>query len=63
MTTRGVEDAYLVDGNVNGKIFLDFVQRCLLDVIQPFDGNNPRSVVVFDNASIHHLVTSSHKFD
>ena len=57
MTTRGVEDAYLVDGPVNGKIFLDFVQRCLLDVIQPFDGNNPRSVVVLDNASIHHLET------
>ena len=57
ITTRGVEDAYLVDGNVNGKIFLDFVQRCLLDVIQPFDGNNPRSVVVLDNASIHHLET------
>ena len=37
MTTRGFEDAYLVDGNINGKIFLDFVQRCLLDVIQPFD--------------------------
>ena len=57
MTTRDVEDAYLVDCNVNGKIFLDFVKRCLLDVIQPVDGNNPRSVVVFDNASIHHLET------
>ena len=37
MTTRGVEDAYLVDGNV--------VQRCLLDVMQLSDGNNSRSVV------------------
>ena len=26
MTTRGVEDAHLVDGNVNDEIFLDFVQ-------------------------------------
>ena len=38
MSTRGVEDVYQVEGNVNGDIFLNFVQRCLLNVIQPFDG-------------------------
>ena len=53
MTTRGIEDTYLIEGNVNGDIFLQFVQRCLLNIIQPFDGNNARSVVVLDNASIH----------
>ena len=41
MSTRGIEDAYLVEGNVNGDIFLNFIQRCLLNIIQPFDGNNP----------------------
>ena len=40
---------------VNGDIFLQFVQRCLLNIIQPFDGNNAHSVVVMDNASIHHV--------
>ena len=55
MSTRGIEDAYLVEGNVNGDIFLNFIQRCLLNIIQPFDGNNPRSVVVIDNAAIHHV--------
>ena len=55
MTTGGIEDVYLVEGNVNGEIFLQFVQRCLLNIIKPFDGNNARSVVVLDNASIHHL--------
>ena len=54
MTTRGIEDTYLIEGNVNGDIFLQFVQRCLLNIIQPFDGNNARSVVL-DNASIHHV--------
>ena len=45
---------------MNGDIFLRFIQRCLLNIIQPFDGNNHRSIiVVFDNASIrvHHLET------
>ena len=55
MTTRGIEDTYLIEGNVNGDIFLQFVQRCLLNLIQPFDGNNARSVVVLDNASINHI--------
>ena len=55
MTTTGIEDTYLIEGNVNGDIFLQFVQRCLLNIIQPFDGNNARTVVVLDNASINHV--------
>ena len=55
LTTQGMEDVYIVEGNVNGAIFFQFIQRCLLDIIQPFDGSNPKSVVVFDNASIHHM--------
>ena len=55
LTMEGIEDVYIVEGNVNGAIFLQFIQRCLLNIIKPFDGNNSKSVVVFDNASIHHL--------
>ena len=29
--------------------------ECLLPIIIPFDGKNPRSVVLMDNASIHNL--------
>ena len=29
--------------------------QCLLPIIMPYDGVTPRSVVVLDNASIHHL--------
>ena len=54
MSTRGLEDVYLVEGSVNGDTFLHFIQRSLLNIIKPFDGNNPRSVVILDNASIHH---------
>ena len=31
-----------------------FVRRCLLPIVQPFDGVNLRSIVVLDNATIHH---------
>ena len=55
MTTRGIEDFYLIEGSVNGDIFLNFVQRCLLSIMLPFDGDNPRSVLVMDNAAIHHV--------
>ena len=50
-----MEDVYIVEDNVNGAVFLQFIQRCLLNIIQPFNGSNPKSVVVFDNASIHHM--------
>ena len=55
LTYRGIEDAYIVEGNVNSSVFLNFVQHCLLPILLPFDGENPRSVVVLDNASIHHV--------
>ena len=35
--------------------FAIFVQRCLVSILQPFNGMNDRSVVVMDNVSIHHV--------
>ena len=55
MTTRGIEDVYVCADSGNGDVFEDFVCQCVLPVILPFDGNNPRLVVVMDNASIHHV--------
>ena len=55
LTCNGIEDVYIVEGNVNSTIFVKFLQSCLLPILLPFDGNNPRSVVVLDNASIHHV--------
>ena len=52
MTSRGMKDTYLVEGTVNGT---NFLQRCLLPVLNVSDGDNPQSVVVFDNAAIHHV--------
>ena len=40
---------------MDGEVFLFFVRNHLLLIIQPFDGYNTKSVVIMDNASIHHV--------
>ena len=53
MSTEGVEDIYIYDGNVTGEIFLDFVRKCLLPLLMPFNSHNPKSIVILDNASVY----------
>ena len=55
MSTAGVLDCKIVTGSVNGDVFYEFVESCLLPHLMPFNGINPHSVVVLDNASIHHV--------
>jgi len=42
------------DGTTNGDLFQDFVEKDLLTQLLPFNGSNSKSVVVMDNASVHH---------
>ena len=54
MSVNGVEDIYIHEGNVNGEVFVDFVRKCLLpNILMPYNGQNPTSVVIMDTASIH----------
>ncbi len=55
VSLEGVHDVYLLEGTVNGERFEKFVRDCLLQVVMPFNGSNPRSIIVMDNASIHHV--------
>jgi transposase len=55
LTTRGIEDVYVTRDTVNGEKFVDFICQCVLPIIKPYDGQNPNSVVILDNASIHHV--------
>ena len=55
LTTHGVEDVYTTTGNVNGEVFEDFICTHVLPLILPFDCHNPRSIILMDNASIHHV--------
>ena len=55
MSTAGVLDCQVIHGSVDGDAFYSFVKKLLLPHLMPFDGNNPHSVVILDNCSIHHL--------
>ena len=45
----------MVQGTVDGNVFYDFVQSRVLPHLVSFNGINPHSVLVLDNASIHHV--------
>ena len=55
MTTNGLEDVFITTGSVDGNKFEHFICQYVLPILLPFDGYNPCSVVVMDNASIHHV--------
>lgn len=55
MCIDGMLDVYTTDGTVNGETFCTFIERNLLPQLLPFNGTNPRSVVIMDNAAIHHV--------
>ena len=45
----------LEQGGVHGENFIEFIENNLMPVLMPFNGHNPRSVVVMDNCSIYHV--------
>ena len=51
----GIHDVFIAEGTMNGERFTKFVRNVLLPHLNPFNGVNPRSVVIMDNASIHHV--------
>ena len=55
ISTQGIHDICLYEGTVNGRRCSDFVKNSLIPIMQPFNGINPLSVVIMDNASIHHV--------
>lgn len=52
MSLEGIHDICLFEGTVNVEKFEDFISSCLAPIVQPF---NPLSVVIMDNALIHHV--------
>ena len=55
MSQTGVLDCHVTTGTVDADIFDHFVSDSLSSVVQTFDGVNSNSVVILDNASIHHV--------
>lgn len=54
MCCDGVIGCQIHEGGVNSEAFQAFLDMELASKLLPFNGTNPRSVVVMDNASIHH---------
>ena len=54
LSMNGILDTYITPDNVNAEIFEDFIETSLLRHVMPFNGSNPHSVIILDNASIHH---------
>lgn len=57
ISANGLLDSYTTTGTVNSDKFLDFIEHALVPHLQPFNGVNENSVVIMDNASIHHQST------
>ena len=49
MSLHGMEDTYVIEENVDGDIFEDFVATCLLPQLMPLNGVNTHSIVIMDN--------------
>ena len=52
MSSRGIIDFHTT---VDSDKFLKYVQDALIPSLKPFNGINDHSVVILDNASIHHV--------
>ena len=50
----GILGIYTTKGSINADVFSDFLDRDVVPKLMPFNGNNPKSIVLMDNASIHH---------
>ena len=55
MSLSGVLECQFENGSVNGETFRNFIEKSLLPHLMPFNGTNEHSVVVMDNAAIHHV--------
>jgi len=55
LSMKGVIAFSTMTGPVNGSVFYDFVRGTLIPNMQVYDGENPNSIVIMDNCSVHHV--------
>ena len=58
LSSERVLDVKFIYSSVSGETFTKFIEQNLLPHLLPFNGYNPNSVVVLDNASVHYQGTS-----
>lgn len=55
ISTEGLVALELSTGTVNSDLFYDFIRGSLIPQMNIFDGVSPKSIVIMDNCSIHHV--------
>ena len=55
MSMEGVLDVHIVEGTTNSDKFELFLTKTVLPLLNQFNGNNPHSIIIMDNCSIHHV--------
>ena len=55
ISMKGIHDIHIITGTMDGARFENFLTTTLLPILQPFNYLNPCSVVIMDNASVHHV--------
>ena len=55
MSTDGVIAMEHTTSTVNGEVFYDYARGSLIPSLLPFNGTKPRSIVILDNCSVHHV--------
>ena len=55
MIVNGILDVKLTESNGTGEMFLDILRHSIIPYVMPFNSINPSSVIVMDNAAIHHI--------
>ena len=55
ISVEGNFGCHISEGGVDAEVFQQFLDQYLIPKLMPFNGTNPHSVVILDNAAIHHV--------
>lgn len=55
VSTEGIIAYECFTGSLNSGLFFDFVRGKLIPQMHSFDGSSPKSVLIMDNCSVHHV--------
>ena len=55
ISVEGNFGCHITEGGVDAEVFQQFLDQYLIPKLMPFNGTNPHSVVILDNAAIHHV--------
>ena len=55
LSSNGIVAVDTITGTVGGSEYYDFLRGTLIPNMMPFNGSNPRSIIIMENCSVHHI--------